>query len=137
MPGRASGPPRLAFLSPDWLDALGRAAGQVALPPELDLTLQQVVTGVSGPEGTEVRYHLVVEDGCLSVRPGQAPAPDLTLTQPYELAVALSRGDTNAQQALSAGRLRVSGNVELLVRHARALASVADVYAELRHATDY
>lgn len=140
------------FLGPEWLDALGRAAGQVVLPPELRLTLQQIVTGVDGPrargapektgarggpERTEVRYHLVVEDGRLSVRLGQAPAPDLTLTQSYELAVALSRGDTNAQQALTAGHLRVSGNVELLVRHARALTSLADVYAQLRDATAY
>jgi hypothetical protein len=126
------------FLGPEWLDALGRAAGQVALPPELRLTLQQIVTGVDRKPGTtEVRYHLVVEDGRLSVRPGQAPAPDLTLTQSYELAVALSRGETNAQQALSAGHLRVSGNVELLVRHARALISLADVYAQLREATVY
>lgn len=123
----------MEFLGPDWLEALDRAAGQVALPPELRLTLQQVVIG----EKAEVRYHLVVEDGCLSVRPGQAPAPDLTLTQSYELAVALSRGETNAQQALSTGHLKVSGNVELLVRYARALTSVADIYAELRHATVY
>lgn len=126
------------FLGPEWLDALGRAAGQVALPPELRLTLQQIVTGVDRQPGTtEVRYHLVVEDGRLVVRSGQAPAPDLTLTQSYELAVALSRGETNAQQALSAGHLRVSGNVELLVRHARALTSVADVYAQLRESTVY
>jgi hypothetical protein len=131
------------FLGADWLEALGRAAGQVALLPELRLTLQQVVTGVDrpgvegAPEKTEVRYHLVVEDGRLSVRPGQAPAPDLTLTQSYELAVALSRGDTNAQQALSSGHLKVSGKVELLVRHARALTSLADIYAELRDATAY
>ena len=127
----------MKFLGPEWLEALDRAAGQVALPAELRLTLQQVVTGVAHEPGTEVRYHLVAEDGCLSVRPGEAPAPDLTLTQPYELAVALSRGETNAQQALTAGRLKVSGHVELLVRHARALTGLADVYAELRDVTAY
>ncbi|MGH9037101.1 MAG: SCP2 sterol-binding domain-containing protein [Acidimicrobiia bacterium] len=130
----------MEFLGPEWLDALGRAAGRVTLPPELRLTLQQIVTEPGGPgaPGTaDVRYHLVVEDGCLSVRPGQAPAPDLTLTQSYELAVALSRGETNAQQALSTGDLKVSGNVELLVRHARALTTLADVAAQLRDATVY
>ena len=127
----------MKFLGPEWLEALDRAAGQVALPAELRLTLQQVVTGVAHEPDTEVRYHVVAEDGCLSVRPGEAPAPDLTLTQPYELAVALSRGETNAQQALTAGRLKVSGHVELLVRHARALTGLADVYAELRDVTAY
>ncbi|MGH9002489.1 MAG: SCP2 sterol-binding domain-containing protein [Acidimicrobiia bacterium] len=125
---------RLRFLGPEWLEALDRAASEVALPPEVSLTLQQVVTGV---DGAEVRYHLVAEGGSVSVRPGQAPAPDLTLTQPYELAVALSRGDTNAQQALSAGWLRVSGNVELLARHARALIGLTDISDQLRRLTAY
>jgi putative sterol carrier protein len=116
------------------LEALGRAAAGVALPPEVRLTLQQVVTGV---EGGDVVYHLVAENGRLCVRSGSAPAPDLTLTQSYDVAVALSRGETNAQQALAAGRLKVSGNVELLVRHGRALTTVADAYARLRQETAY
>jgi hypothetical protein len=134
---------RLRFLTPEWLEALGEAAAGVELPAAVRLTLQQVVTGIDGPgEGgvaqkVVVRYHLVAGDGRLSVRPGQAPAADLTLTQPYEVAVALSRGETNAQQALSAGGLKVSGNVELLVRHGRALTALTDVYASLRDRTDY
>ncbi|MGH8976315.1 MAG: SCP2 sterol-binding domain-containing protein [Acidimicrobiia bacterium] len=123
----------LAFLGPEWLGALARAAESVRFPPELRLVLQQVVTG----DGPDVRYHLVAEDGRLAVRSGEAAEPDLTLTQSYEVAVALSRGDINAQQALSAGRLKVSGNVELLVRHSRALTTLADVYAGLRAVTDY
>jgi hypothetical protein len=132
----------LPFLGPEWLDALARAAEAVRFPPELRLVLQQVVTGDGPgdrgvPENTVVRYHLVAEDGRLWVRPGQAAEPDLTLTQSYEVAAALSRGDVNAQQALSAGRLKVSGNVELLVRHSRALTTLADVYAGLREVTAY
>ncbi len=125
---------RLSFLGPEWLVELGRAAGRVTLPPDLRLTLQQVVIRAGG---TDVRYYLEVEGGRLSVQPGQAADPDLTLTQSYDLAVALSRGDTNAQLALSTGRLKVSGNVELLIRHARALAGMADVSAGLRHLTAY
>lgn len=124
----------VAFLAPEWLEALGRAAEVVRFPADLHLVLQQVVTDV---EGRDVRYHLVAEDGRLSVRPGPAAEADLTLTQSYEVAAALSRGELNAQQALSAGRLKVSGNVELLVRHGRALTALADVYAGLREQTVY
>ncbi len=127
-------PPVLAFLAPDWLEALGRAAEAVRFPAGLGLVLQQVVTDV---DGGDVRYHLVAGDGRLSVVPGQAAAPDLTLSQSYEVAVALSRGELNAQQALSAGLLKISGNVELLVRHGRALTALADVYAGLRDRTAY
>ncbi|MGH9039161.1 MAG: SCP2 sterol-binding domain-containing protein [Acidimicrobiia bacterium] len=135
MSGPAPGGRQLAFLGPEWLAALAAAAARATLPPDLRLTLQQVVIGAG--EAPEVRYHLVAEDGNLSVHEGQAASPDLTVTQSYELAAALSRGETNAQQALSAGRLKVSGNVELLARHARALTTVADVYAELRAVTAY
>lgn len=131
--GPAPGGRPLSFLGPEWLAALAAAAGNATLPPDLHLTLQQIVTDGDG----EVRYHLVAEGGRLSVHDGQAADPDLTLRQSYELAAALSRGETNAQQALSAGSLKVSGNVELLVRHARALTAVADIYAELRSLTAY
>ena len=97
MPAPAPEEERLPFLGPAWLEALAAAAAEVALPADVCLTLQQVVTG---GDGEDIRYHLVARDGRLSVRPGQAPDPDLTLTQPYEVAAALSRGDTKAQLAL-------------------------------------
>ena len=134
---------RLRFLAPAWLEALDEEAARLSLPADVRLTLQQVVTGTDGPgdrgvpEKTEVRYHLVAGDGRLSVRPGQALDPDLTLTQPYHVAVAISRGALNAQQALSTGRLKISGNVELLVRHGRVLTGLTDIYAPLRDRTDY
>lgn len=127
---------RLAFLGPEWLEALDRITADLPVPPDVCLTLQQVVTGV--PALGEVRYHLVVQDGRASIRPGAAAAPDVTLTQPYEVAVALSRGEINAQRALAGGGLKLSGNAEVLVRHGRALAGgLADGFAALRNRTDY
>lgn len=127
---------RLAFLSPEWLEALDGMSAELTLPPDVCLTLQQVVTGV--PAIGEVRYHLVVKDGRASIRPGAAGAPDVTLTQPYEVAVALSRGEINAQRALAGGGLKLSGNTEVLVHHGRALAGgLADGFAALRDRTDY
>ncbi len=134
---------RLQFLAPAWLEALDEMAARLPLAADVRLTLQQVVTGVDGPAArgvpgkTDIRYHLVAGDGRLSVRPGQASDPDLTLTQPYYVAVALSRGEINAQQALSTGLLKISGNVELLVRHGRVLTGLTDVYAPLRDRTEY
>jgi hypothetical protein len=122
------------FLSPEWITALEDAARGV--PAEAGLVFQQVVTGCPDGDG-EVRYHLRFGDGRLSVRPGQAPAPDLTVTAAYPVAAALARGELNAQQALAAGQLGLSGKIDLLVSQARPLAQLADVFAAVRGDTTY
>ena len=132
----------VAFLSPDWIDALDEAGRLVAVAPDVRLTVQQVVSdapagaGGSG-EAATVRYHLVIGDGTIRVRPGQAASPDVTLLQSYDVAVALSRGEVSAQSALAVGRLKVAGALERLVRHGAALAAVEDGFASVRERTSY
>jgi putative sterol carrier protein len=123
----------IPFLDPEWVDALDAAAQDVRAPAGDRLVVQQVVRTEAG----ETRYHLVVEDGRIRVRAGQAPAPDVTFTQAYDVAAALSRGELTAQQALSEGRLRVSGDLAGLARRAGALAAVGDLFAAVRSRTTY
>ncbi|MGH2684617.1 MAG: hypothetical protein ACRDJP_04015, partial [Actinomycetota bacterium] len=70
------------YLSAEWLEAVdAAAAGDDDLRKAthgLHLTVQQRVTG--GPDG-EVAYHLVLDDGSVEVRRGEAPAPDVTFVQ--------------------------------------------------------
>jgi putative sterol carrier protein len=122
----------IRFLHPEWLDALDAAAQGVTVDGER-LTVQQVVR----TEGGEARYHLIVGDGRIRVVPGQAEAPDVTFTQDYDVAAALSRGDLTAQQALSEGALRLSGDLAGLARRAATLAVLGDVFAAVRSQTTY
>ena len=122
------------FLSPEWIEALDAAAREAAGPAGVRLTIQQIVTD-SG--GGEVRYHLVVDDGRVRVRPGDAAGADLTLVQSRAVAAALSRGELNAQQALEAGRLKLRGDIGRLAKEARALMAMEDVFAAVRAATAY
>ena len=64
-------------------------------------------------------------------RPTRRPA-DVCLETDYATAVALARGEMNAQAALADGRLRVSGDVARLAAHAAALARLDDVFAAVR-----
>jgi len=121
------------FLTPEWIAALDAAAAGAVVPAGVRLTIQQVVTDEDG----DVRYHLILDDGRLRVRPGEAPAADLTLVQSREVAAALSRGELNAQQALEAGRLKLRGDIGRLAREGRALTAVEDVFAAVRAATAY
>ncbi|MGH8999683.1 MAG: SCP2 sterol-binding domain-containing protein [Acidimicrobiia bacterium] len=122
------------FLSDEWVEALDAAAQTLPVPSEVDLTVQQVV---HRPGSEDARYHLVFAQGVLRVRPGQAPAPVVTVTQTYEVARALARAEVNAQQALAEGRLRISGGVEALARYGKALGAIGDVFAPVRAVTEY
>jgi putative sterol carrier protein len=123
----------IRFLHPEWLGALDTAAQGVTVDGDGRLTVQQVVR----TEGGETRYHVVVQDGRIRVLPGQAEAPDVTFTQDYDVAAALGRGDLTAQQALSEGALRLSGDLAGLAGRAATLAVLGDVFAAVRSQTTY
>jgi putative sterol carrier protein len=124
----------VSFLASDWIAAFDAAAQEVAVPKDVRLIVQQVV---QRDGGDEVRYYVVAADGRLRVHPGQADSPDVTLTQDYHVAAALSRGELNAQQALAAGGVKLGGDIGRLLLHGAALSALGDAFAALRSETIY
>jgi putative sterol carrier protein len=90
-------------------------------------TVQQVI---SSPEG-ERRYWLRTEDGQIDMGSGDAPNPDATITQDYDTAVALARGELNPVSAYMTGKLKISGNLMMLMGLQTALAELPRVMAEM------
>lgn len=128
----------MRYLSPAWIDAAGAAvAGDGPLGAALagiTLTVEQVVTG--GPDG-DVTWSLAVDDGKVALTPGPAARSDLRLTTDYATAAAVAAGELGAQRAFVEGRLRVGGDLSLLITHQRALAAVDDALAGVRARTTY
>lgn len=122
------------FLSAAWIDALDAAARAVALDPSASIIVEQVVR--HAPDG-EIRYHLRIGGGRARVHRGPAAAPDLRLIADYDTAARLQRDEINAQRALAAGRLKVQGRFERLVRVGDALRAVEDAFAPVRAQTTY
>jgi hypothetical protein len=126
------------FLSPEWIDALDRAAradkGLRAAAPGDDLILEQVVTG--SPDG-ERAYHLIVSPDRAGVAAGRHPDASVTITVPFETAIAINAGDASAQAAFMTGQLRLGGDVSALLRHRDALAGLDDLFAAVRAETTY
>ncbi|HEX4867010.1 MAG TPA: SCP2 sterol-binding domain-containing protein [Acidimicrobiales bacterium] len=122
------------FLSDAWLTELADRASSVAGPSEVRLVIQQVVVDGDGPERA---YGVVLDVGQVRIEPGRTVAPDVTFTQDRETAAAIARGDLSAQAAFLAGRLRIGGDVHLLAEQAAHLATVADIFAEVRAATTW
>ena len=126
------------YLSRAWFDEVNGAARASAdlrsLTTGTHVTIQQVVTGA--PSG-DVRYWVRIDNGAVEARPGLAGSADATVTQSYDTAVAVSRGELAVEHALLDGRIRVAGDVRALLRHAGALGGVAAAFGQVRDRTSY
>ena len=101
------------FLSEEWMAAMSEAAngddGFKTAAASGDLKLQFTVTDM--PEGDDANYTLALEGGSVNLAPGEDESADATITNDYETATAISKGDLNTQMAFMTGKLKVGGNM--------------------------
>ena len=57
--------------------------------------------------------YFVVSNGALAVQPGEADAPDVTLTVSDDNLIKLIKGDLNGVMAYMSGKLHVDGDIML------------------------
>ena len=118
------------FLSPEWaetvVEALNDSHDARQALKGVQFVLQQVVTGA--PEG-DVAYWTRFDDGKVEGGLGEAESADVTITQDYETAAALSRAELNAQAAFMQGKLKVTGNMGKLLQNQSALDALGPVMA--------
>ena len=127
------------YLSPEWVQAFNDALAGLDLSDAVaaagagsltvaqgTFSVAQVVTG--GPEGlaapgaadangSTVRTVLTVDGGRLTLveDPTGAIAPNVTVVLTYDDALAIARGALHPADALAAGRVRVRGELSVLV----------------------
>ncbi len=136
------------FLTPEWVAAVNAALDGVTLPepgPEAGLaaadgrfTVAQEVRGT--PDG-DVRLVLRAAEGtiALELRPldaSEVPA-EVTIALGYEDAAALSAGRLSPAEALTAGRIRVRGDLSVLAAGQDLLAAAREHTRALDAATTY
>ena len=146
----------LRFLSPEWADALtsavnaGDAFAQAAGAQRA--RIQQVITSADGEtrywttiEGGAIamgmgdleapdapaHYWIKIDDGAIDMGLGDAEGADSTITESYDTAVALARRELSPVTGFMMGKIRVEGNMGLLMGLAGALGKLADAMAEL------
>ncbi len=103
----------MKYLSQEYLDKAKELSQELPERPQANIALQYVVTGA--PDG-DIRYFQKWEGG----RPaeaaiGEAPDAEATLTSSYSDAVAVAKGELNAQQAFMTGKVRATGNMAKLM----------------------
>ena len=106
------------FLSEEWAQEVTNALNgsdefQSAASGQ-QVKLQQVVTDT--PEGGEQKYFFQLDSGKVQVGLGELADAEATLTQSYDVAVAITKQELNAQNAFMQGKLKIAGNMMKLMQ---------------------
>ncbi len=137
------------FLSPEWVAAFDAALDGVTVPGPGDEAGLAAIDGrftviqeVHGAPTGDVTVALTVSDGTLHLSRSEdhqaaADAADVAISLSYEDAVALSKGELVAAEALTAGRIRVRGDLSVLVASQQMLASAQPFVRDLTADTTY
>jgi putative sterol carrier protein len=139
------------FLTQDWVEAFNLALADVRLPdpgPDAGLaavdgrfTVAEEIRG--GPDG-DVRLVLRTGDGALALEllaiesgAGEAEHDDVTIALDYADAVSLAQGALSPAEALTAGRIRVRGDLSVLAAGQELLQAARSHTRDLDAATTY
>jgi hypothetical protein len=126
-------------LSPEWIaafDAIVRDhAGLRAASADRRVVISYTVTGAPGDAGGATgsgTYTLVLDHGDNRVLDGPHADPDITFATDRVTAAAIASHDESAQRAFMAGRLRLGGDVRVLMANQDLLAEIDDCTVALR-----
>ena len=101
------------WLTQEWLDESKQLAESQPERPGASARMQYVVTG--GPDG-DINYFWVLVNGKLEESQlGTLPDAEVTMTQTYDDAMKIQKGELDANAAFMQGRIKVSGNMAKLM----------------------
>jgi len=78
----------------------------------INMGLQFQVT--EGPSG-DIDYYLTVADGTANMATGELDDADVSISSTYETAAAMFTGELNTQMAFMTGKIKVAGNMAVLM----------------------
>ena len=119
------------FLSEEWAEALktelnGSEAFRQAAAGK-HATIQQVISG----DGADTPYWIRIEDGAIDLGVGDVEGEDATITQSYASAAALAKGELSPVTAFMTGKLKIAGNMGLILGLQGALAQLPAAMASI------
>ncbi len=95
----------------------------------VELGLQFVVS--DHPTDGELPYYLDIAEGNAAMGRGELENADVTVTNTYETAVGISKGELNTQMAFMTGKLKVAGNMAKLMMNQAVINEFAHALSDL------
>jgi hypothetical protein len=103
------------YLTQEYMDRAKELAQAFPETPGASVRMQQVITGAPADvanDGDQVKYFTVIENGkTLEQSMGEDPDAEVTLTNSYEDALKIAKGELDANAAFMQGRVKVTGNM--------------------------
>ena len=99
------------YLSQQWADEFNAKLAEDSIRAAFkgkNATIQNVITGT--PQG-EVRYWLRITDGAPSVGLGDLENAEVTISQSYDTATQINKGETDGQRAFMQGKVKINGKM--------------------------
>ena len=119
------------FLSQEWADELKRRLNaDPAFTGALGSQAVKIQQIIRRPQG-ETSYWLRVEAGQIDLGMGEIAGADATITQDYDSAAALARGELNPVTAFMTGKIVITGNMMTLMGLQNALSRLPAVMADM------
>jgi len=125
------------WMTQEWMDEQTKLAQDQPERPGATARMQYVITGA--PDG-DIKYYWVLEDGHIREnRLGTLDDAELTLTQSYEDALKIQKGELDEQAAFMQGRVKVEGNMAKLMSllPITSSAEYRDLQTRIREITEY
>lgn len=126
------------YLSEEWLEQAAAALAADALFAEAiaDAELSILYEVSASPTGKTV-YCIRMDHGTTSLVLGPAKDAQVSFGMDYDTAVSIAQGEVSAQAAFMQGRIKLGGDVTVLIRQHAALDGFSDALAALRETTTY
>jgi putative sterol carrier protein len=103
------------FLSNEWAEALktelNASDGFKEAAAGKSATIQQVIDGGEG----DTHYWIRIVEDAIDLGVGDVESPDATITQSYDTAVALAKSELSPVTAFMTGKIKIAGNMGLLL----------------------
>jgi putative sterol carrier protein len=119
------------FLSDEWAEALKAELNQSADFQQAaaghTATIQQVITGADGT----TNYWITIGEGKIDLGVGDIDGEDATITQSYDSAAALAKGELSPVTAFMTGKLKIAGNMGMILGLQGALAQLPAAMAKI------
>ena len=104
---------KFKYLSPEWAQEVFKRANEKLSPERMKyITSSMLTINVNCPDGKDRAIYYEIVDGVVtevSIREGELPKAEFTITADYDLFTKISRAELKARSALMSGKMKLKG----------------------------